>query len=194
MSVIHLNAQEFNQVVRVATCFWESAEPVDKPEARIFIGGVGSGKTTLRRKFRGRGYVQLELSDILGVLEPAFSREHPKLADYTVVAVEMIIQESFSKQRNVALEMLGDDQAVLHALLEGLLTVGYRPDLQYIHCEFAQAVARHRLATAAEPEYISCFYAEIPVLRELFKYLCLDIAPVLALERRREESDQTRNN
>ena len=186
VKTVRFNGEAYLALSKVASYFLESSKPATgKPIFRIFCGGVGAGKTTLRRKQREPGFVQLELSDLVSLLRIAMPQDPSSHSDYAIVLVDMVLQESLASKRNIAIEVIGDSEEVLSSLIEKLLSLGYEVEIRPVHCDFAEARERHLKATANDPEYISSFFSEGQVLMALFSQLGLDKSPVLAQEHRR---------
>jgi hypothetical protein len=74
--------EEFIQIGEIARPFWERGTSENPPKFVIVMGGIGAGKTTLRRLKYAEGYVHFDYSEICGAIAQAVGRNNDRLTSY----------------------------------------------------------------------------------------------------------------
>src|SRR3989344_7923124 len=93
---VQFSTDEFRIISDVAVSFLQRGVSENPPKFVIFMGGVGVGKTTIRREKYAEGYVHLDFGEIHLALEKTVDKSYPRLAEYALFASEIILRESIS--------------------------------------------------------------------------------------------------
>lgn len=147
--------------------FDDSSLPkAEKPELVILMGGVATGKTTIRKEKYSSGYVVLDAPEIF------LSLSRGKYYDFPVAFQEpmdliggMVAIQAVAERRNIVIELIGGDFAELKALMDAMLAIGYTISVHGIFCELEEAVQRN---LSRGDDSISAHYAEPFQRRWLF--------------------------
>ena len=133
----------------------------EAPRAVIVTGGVGAGKTTIRRKTFAKGYVQLDGGDIFARIVDEATADNVDLYLPTIDAIgQQITRRAIKERRNVAIEHIGDNPNELKTLVDSLERLDYIVDISMIHCDFAEAYRRHLAAIDTDFRYLSCYFTK----------------------------------
>ena len=128
------------------------------PKAVILMGGVATGKTTLRRKDYSSGYVIIDAAEIFEVLSKG---------DVTLVFPDAFLDEleligpmlacsAVSNKQNIVTEIIGADVDAVVPLVSGLKSAGFTVELIALDCDLEEAIRRNE-----EPgRGISAYFAE----------------------------------
>lgn len=136
------------------------AEPASqsKPVAVVVMGGVAAGKTTLRKKNYGTGYVLIDAADIFLSLSPEQGLDFP---DALLGPMEKIgsaaALKALSENRSVVTEIIGADQHKTTELIDALRSIGYEVKVVGVTCDVDEAFTRNM---SRGPDNISAYYAE----------------------------------
>lgn len=132
--------------------------PHGTPVAVVLMGGVAAGKTTLRKKNYGIGYVVIDAADIFLSLSPEQGLDFP---DALVGPMEQIgsavAVKALSEKRSVVTEIIGADQDRTADLIEALKSIGYEVQVVGVTCDVDEAFTRNM---SRGPDNISAYYAE----------------------------------
>jgi len=136
------------------------AAPGADPEFVLLMGGVCAGKTTMRKQKFSRGYAVLDAGEIFLNL----SRGH--YYDFGAAFEEQldligygIAFRAIQQRRHLVTEMTGGQLPVerYEGLIEAMLSVGYKAELLYVHCDFESAQQRN---LNRGDDNISAYYTE----------------------------------
>lgn len=169
---------EYIQIVKIAEPFWKRGISKNPPDFAIVMGGVGSGKTTLRRQKFADGYVNFDFGEIYNAIKKTFGEDNPKLADYTVLASDMILRESLENKKNIIIEIIGENKDLIDPLISKMKDIGYEISLEFIDCDPAEAYKRHLKAVKEDPEYLSAHFTQEATLSFFYQQLELGEMPV----------------
>lgn len=164
------------EVGEFAKSFWEMGAIGTPPILTIFMGGVGSGKTTLRRQQCAEGFVHFDFGEIFVALKKRFGAEHPRLSDYACLASNLILKESIQGKRNIAIEIIGQNEAHIAPVIDGMKAQGYEVSASFVNCDPVEAYARHVKAVETDPDYDSAYYSQEATLSFFYGYL--DLGPI----------------
>jgi hypothetical protein len=130
----------------------------------LFTGGVGAGKTTIRReKYAHSGYVTLDAAEIFIRLcrgrYVAFPPppEERDLAEALELIGYGIALRAVRERRNVVTELIGASSEPLETLIDGIRGAGYHCEVSYVHCDVQEAWKRN---LARGDDNISAYYIE----------------------------------
>ena len=165
---VQITGQEYIKIGELAKPFWENGISEDPPKFVIFMGGVGSGKTTLRRQNYATGYVHFEFGEIFNAVKKVFGEDNPTLSVYASFAGEMILSESIENRKNMVIEIIGDND-LIDPVINKMKEIGYEVSLGIIKCDPAEAYERHIKAVMEDPEYISAYFSEASTLSFFYR-------------------------
>ena len=172
---VQFTGEEFIQIGEIAKPFWERGTSSDTPKFVIFMGGIGAGKTTIRREQFAEGYVHFDFGEIYTAIEKAFGGENEKLSEYALFASSLILQESINSKKNIVIEIIGDSQEVITPVIDGMKSIGYEISISAINADVAEAYQRHIKAVNEDPEYISSYYTQEATLASIYSYFGLQM-------------------
>jgi len=180
LKVAQFSGEEYLKIGEIARPFWEKSISENPPKFVIFMGGVGSGKTTIRRQEYATGYVHFEFGEILNAIKKEFGEDNPKLSSYAAMASDMILRESLEKKKNIVIEIIGENKDLIDPLINKMKEIGYELSLKFIDCDPAEAHERHLNAVKEGPEYLSAHFTQEATLSFFYQQLELGEMPVLA--------------
>jgi hypothetical protein len=103
--------EEFIQIGEIARPFWERGTSENPPKFAIVIGGIASGKPTMRRQKYAEGYVHFDYGEIHSEIGKAVGRDNERLGMYAALACDLILRESLAPRKNIVIEIIGEDYA-----------------------------------------------------------------------------------
>ena len=157
---IQFSSEEYTEIGNIAKPFWENGISEKTPKFVIFMGGVGVGKTTIRRQKYSEGYVNFEFAEILNAIKTEFGEDNPKLTGYAQLAGDMILQESIEAKKNIVIEIIGENYDVVIPVINKIEEIGYKVEIQAIGCDPEEAYKRHVKAVKEDPEYLSAHFTQ----------------------------------
>ena len=180
--ISQLSGEEYLQILGIAESFIENGVSENSPRLVIFMGGIGTGKTTLRRKNFATGYVNFDFGEIYIALEKAFGKKHLRITEYTAVASDIILRESLTKKKNIVIEIIGETEAMISPVIDAMTKEGYKVSIEGLVGDIAECRERHLKATKEDLDYISSFYTQEPTLSFFFSYFGLGYIPVSSVQ------------
>lgn len=180
MKTSEMSMEDFKRLGRIIDSFTERGVSEIPPKFVIVTGGIGSGKTTLRRKKYATSYVHFEYGEILSAIEKEFGEDNPKLYSYAELASDMILRESLEKKKNIVIEIVGENEDVLVSLTRGMKEIGYNNSLNYVDCDPIEGYRRHLKAVKEDPEYSSIYFSQEATLSFFYQQLGLGKMPILS--------------
>lgn len=164
------HGDEFKQIGDIAKPFWEQGLPSTPPEFVIFMGGVGAGKTTIRRQKYAKGYVHFDFGEIYIALKKVMGENHPKLTSAAALACDLILRESIDARKNIVIEVTGDKKDSITPVIDKMNEIGYAASVQFIDLDPVKAYERHLQAVKEDEEYLSAFHMQEVTLSSFFHY------------------------
>lgn len=178
LKVAQFTGEEYLKIGEVAKPFWEKGVSENPPKFVIFMGGVGSGKTTIRRQEYATGYVHFEFGEIFNAIKKKFGEDNPKLSSYASMASDMILRESLENKKSIVIEIIGDNYDVITPVIDKMKENGYEVSVKGITCDPAEAYKRHLKAVKEDPEYLSAHFTQEATLSFFYQQFELDEMPV----------------
>lgn len=173
--VVHFSGDEFIQIEEVARPFLEKGLSERPPNFVIVMGGVGSGKTTLRRQQFGQGYVHFDFGDIYTAMKNAVGENNPKLTSCAALASDLILQGSFNEKKNIVIEIIGETTNLITPVIDKMTEIGYKVHLRYVECDPTEAYTRHLKAVEEDKDYLSAHFTQEATLSSFYHQLGLDM-------------------
>ena len=168
---------EFNIKDEVGRLFDESSKSPVQPTAVILMGGIASGKTTLRKQKYSRGYMLIDAGDIfLNLSRGEFLPFPEPLQDPMEIVGRAITQRALSERRHFVTEIIGADEQPTEQLTNSLGNIGYKLEVVVLTCSPDEAAKRN--ANRNIEESISAYYSE-----PLHRTWIIEAAAELASER-----------
>ena len=157
---------QFNAGEETGRFFDESSlSHEDQPRIVILMGGVATGKTTIRRRHYSSGYVLVDASEIFLNLSRGEFFEFPgPFAQLLDILGPLIARRAISERRHIVTEIIGMEEKPLRLMMDALVKAGYHIDLQFLTCDVDESVRRNENRT---DDSISAFYSEPYHLRWL---------------------------
>ena len=170
--------EEFLKISDLAQLFIEKGATEPPPKFVIIAGGVGAGKTTMRRQNFKSGYVNFDFGEIFNAVKKEFGEANPRLSEYATLASTLILSESLAGQKNLVIEIIGDNKAWIETVMNKMKELGYEISLQFIHCDPQKAYQRHVQAVQEDTEYISAYFTQEATLAFFYQQLELGEMPL----------------
>lgn len=170
---ISLSGEEYLKIGKVAQSFLGKGVSEDPPKFIIFMGGVAAGKTTIRRREYGDGYVHFDFGDLYTALKKAVGKEESKLKTYATIASDMVLRESFENRKNIVIEIIGETEALIKPVIDKVTQFGYNVSIRAVELDPQEAYKRHLKAVEEDPDYLSAFYTQEATLALLYQQLGL---------------------
>jgi len=137
--------------------------PTDKqPQFVLFMGGVASGKTTMRRQQYAKGYVHIDAAEIFAQLTGGQYAAFPGayLAELESLGSKLA-KDAVNAKKNIVMEIIGDSLEMQQAIAEAVSSIGYSVHAQVLTCSVEEAQRRHKHACDTDVNYISAYYTQV---------------------------------
>jgi hypothetical protein len=164
---VELSDEEFTMVKENAQQFWERGASGNPPEFVIVMGGVGVGKTTIRKQNYAQGYVHFDYGDVNTALRKIVGEEHPKLTGCTVLACDLILRACIEGNKNMVIEVIGENEKLITPIIDRMKDIGYHVSIQAITGDIAESYQRHLKAVDEDADYISAYFTQKGTLASL---------------------------
>lgn len=123
-----------------------SKSTTDKiPELIIVMGGVCSGKTTLRKNnYSSNEYTHIDAGEIFIHLSNGEYYDFPSHLEEKInhIGLEMFRKSIFNKT-NIVFEIIGDNYEEVKNLVELSKRLNYNVKIDYVECEMEEALQRN---------------------------------------------------
>jgi hypothetical protein len=164
---------EATKVREIIKPFLERGVSENPPNLVIFMGGVGVGKTTIRKQKYAEGYVHFEFGEILTATKKIVGENNPKLTSYATLASNLILKESLSSRKNIVTEVIGDNDKLFTPVIDKMIEIGYKISVQGITADIGESRKRHLKAVEEDKDYISVYFTQGATLSEFYQQLGL---------------------
>jgi hypothetical protein len=175
--VISFSGDEFQQIFAVAEPLWQNGDVDNPPEFVIFMGGIGSGKTTIRRHELAKGFVHFDTWEVYTALKKSFGEKEKRLADYSNFASDMILKQAISENRNIVIEIIGDNYDQITPVIDKMKGIGYNVSVKAITADPGVSYERHLKAVQDDKDYMSSYYTQDATLAYFYSYFNLGAMP-----------------
>lgn len=140
----------------------ESSVAKGQPPAFVLImGGVGAGKTTLRKDKFSKGYVVIDAGQIFtnlgGTENHQFGTDFEEPMDIVGGA---LVRQAIKERRNLVAEIVGASEEEASSIIDAMKSVGYEIHIRLVTCDVTEAYNRHLSAVKSDPNYISSFFTQ----------------------------------
>lgn len=176
-NVTTFSGDEYLKIMEVVTAFSDRGISEELPKFVIFMGGVGSGKTTLRRANYATGYVHFDFSEIYLAIKKAMAADSSRLAEYCSFAATLLLQGTLEARKNIVIEIIGESLPMIAPVIDAMKGIGYDISLQGVFVDIAEGYRRHLQAIAEDPEYMTAAYSQEATLSTFFAYFNLGEMP-----------------
>ena len=135
-----------------------SLTPSGDPTAIVLMGGVATGKTTIRIRDYSHGYVLIDSAEMFHHMSQGDAMlDFPDaLLDPLELIGSLVAQRAISERRNIVTEIIGADFTPTNALISAIKSIGYRVDVVAITCDLEESIRRNE----TRGDNISAYYAE----------------------------------
>lgn len=158
----------------------DSSRSSGRPRLVILIGGIGSGKTTLRMSKYATGFVVMDAGVIFGHLSEASFPGSANVERSLWIVGRLLARTALAERRNIVVEVVGDDYSRLKPLIDAMRGLGYSVDVEAVVCEPGEALLRAAArpvdaisAVDCEAYHLSWLHAEAIAGRKLTTQLPL---------------------
>jgi hypothetical protein len=136
------------------------AAPGGEPKFVLLMGGVAAGKTTIRKQKYSQGYVVLDAGEIFLNLSRGVYYNFGDIFEEPLDLIGYgIAFKAIQQRRNIVTEITGggpDGYDQSKAVLDAMLSVGYKVEVMYVHCDVEAAAQRN---VDRGDDNISAYYA-----------------------------------
>lgn len=164
------SGDESEQIVNFSSAFLGKTLSEQPPKLMIYMGGIGSGKTTMRRQDRNEYYVNLDFGDMRVAAKNFFGEQHPRLFDYIKVAGDFILEQALNQRKNITIEVSPYDLDIFDKILIKMKEKGYKIILKELDCEVQEGYKRHKKAAKEDPDYISSYHTQPDLFGTFIRY------------------------
>ena len=152
---------QINLKSHIDNFFNEKSVPDDsKPKCVIITGGVGSGKTTIRKKSFSEDYVVIDANEIYRNLNKETGKDFDQLQDFINSIGQSIAKRAVDERRNISVEIIGDSSDKTTAIVDAFTRNNYEVKVNFVHCDLVESRRRHLKAVEEDPLYISCYFTQ----------------------------------
>jgi hypothetical protein len=176
LKTAQISGEEYIKIAEIVIPFLNDKKSDDPPKFAIFMGGPGSGKTTIRRRDFS-DYVNIEFGEIHTAMTKEFGADHPKLSIFASLACDTILRESLEDKKNIVIEIIGDNMEMIDPVIEKMMEIGYKISIQPVYCDISEARERHLKAVKEDENYLSVYFTEKPTLSIFWQRLGLGKMP-----------------
>lgn len=168
---LNFNVDEIKKMLTIVSSICSAGLSGKQPKLVIFTGGVGAGKTTIRKQKYQKDYVHFDPADIWAIVKKEFDIDDPKVESYSFAVCDLVIKDCLENKRNMVIELIGDHKEPLTMIIDKMVTKGYSVDLQHIECDPAEAYKRHLRAVDEDEDYLSAYFTQDITISFFNQYL-----------------------
>ena len=165
-----ISASEYYTSPHEDVCIFDIGEELDRyfddssrtlvgpPRIVIYVGGVASGKSTLRRKWNSQGYVLIDAAEVFRNLSRGLYYDFPgPFVGLLDIIGKSVAARAVAERRNIVTELIGADYEATKKLFDAMTSIGYSIEAKAITCDVETAMQRN---SARGDDNISAYYAE----------------------------------
>lgn len=135
-----------------------SVSMAESPKIVILMGGVASGKTTMRKEKYGSGFVVVDAVEVFLNLSRGGYYPFPEHFDKPMNFVGRVVAATaVMERRNIVTEIIGVDREPTMQLIDAMTSIGYKVEVVGVTCDVNEAAIRNE---NREDDAISAYYAE----------------------------------
>jgi len=170
-----LDSEETARIRGVIDSFVQKGTSDQPPHLVIFTGGVGAGKTTIRRKQYANGYVHCEYGEVFNAIKGVIEGTDQQIETCAKATLSFILQESLAQKKNIVTELIGNDSDLLTPIIDKISEAGYKVEIQHITADVAESYKRHLKAVGEDENYLSAYYSQEHTLDAFYRQLNIKI-------------------
>lgn len=131
------------------------------PAFVLIMGGVGAGKTTLRKDKFSKGYVVIDAGQIFtnlgGTENHQFGQDFEEPMD---IIGGVLVRQAIKQKRNIVTEIIGASEQEASSIIDAMKSIGYEVHIRLVTCDVTESYNRHLAAVKTDPNYISSFFTQ----------------------------------
>ncbi|MDB5188056.1 MAG: hypothetical protein JWO50_576 [Candidatus Kaiserbacteria bacterium] len=175
--IVKFDAEEYLSLLKITETFINRGRSDDPPRFVIFMGGVGSGKTTSRRVNFSINYVNFDFGEIHLSLEKAFGVKFPRISEYASYVSDLVLRQALQERKKIVIEIIGDSYALISPVINAMKGIGYDVSIEGIIDDTVASYGRYMYAVDKDPDYISAADTQELTLSFFHHYFGLVPAP-----------------
>ena len=128
---IKMDPDKYLALLKIIDDFCLRGKQEKVPQFMVIMGGIGVGKTTIRKAIYANDWVIADPNDIFQAVKRTIGPEGD--IPYVYFAGVEIVRRAINERRNILIEVTGDKLEPLKKVLDGMEALGYKLDLKAIH-------------------------------------------------------------
>lgn len=141
--LIEITNDEFEYLSKIVDELLAKGDHSQEPNFIIMCGGVGSGKSTIRKQKYNEGYVVIDAGEVYLKLTDNEKNKIDKIDAFIDFVGSFLVSEAIEKKKNIVIEVLLDKQQPIMDIIDKMLKKGYKNNLEFIECDPVEAWKRH---------------------------------------------------
>lgn len=176
---VQISDEELIEIAEIARPFWEKGVSDNPPNFVILMGGVGVGKTTIRRQQFGNSYAHFDFGEIYIAVKKVMEKSDPKFIRYAVIASDVIFKKIINDKKNIVIEIIGDSVDLITPVINKMREIGYKVSINGVTADPIEAYKRHLKAVGEDKDYLSAFFTQEATLSFFYDHLGLGDMPIV---------------
>ena len=132
-----------------------------QPKFVLIMGGIGVGKTTMRRQQYTDIYVHIDASEIFAQLTGGKYCDFPgEYREELELLGSGIAKKALSERYNVVMEIIGDSLDMVESIANGVRAIGYDVESIVLTGDVEECLKRHKKACETDVNYVSAYYTQ----------------------------------
>ena len=172
-----VSGEDFIKISEIIKPMMLSGVADTPPKFVIVMGGVGSGKTTIRHNEFADGFVHFEFGEIYTAVKKVFGEDNTQLATLAAMTSTFVLGQCIESKKNIVIEIIGDDKEVVTPVIDAMNNLGYSTSLKFISCDPKEAYGRHLKAVDEDADYLSAYFTQEATLSFFYQVLDLGEMP-----------------
>lgn len=129
-----------------------------QPVLVLLIGGVATGKTTLRKTQYASSHVVVDAAEVFLNLSRGAVYNYPSFLEVPMNVIgEIVARQAIAERRHIVTELTGRRPDAIRQLIDAMSALDYRVQVLGVTCDPEEAVRRN---LARGVDCISAYYAE----------------------------------
>jgi hypothetical protein len=124
--------EKFLALSKEVDYFLSQGRHEDPPQFVIIMGGVGAGKTTIRKEKYKEGYVLIDSGELYQRIKGIIAKGPEEENSFMYLAGSELLKAAINERRNIIVEIIGEKAEPLESIIKKMKEVGYDVHLDLI--------------------------------------------------------------